>query len=537
MGGRAVFVGVVGVTVAIASGCLSRPATSPPRAPGTTAGPTAESCAHGQPRQCRKDADARKNAGDLAGAFALQTRACDLGDHDACFDVAIATHDGSGRPADVALGRKLFSDSCQRGHALACATLAALLRQTHEDTRALELRERACGLGHQPACNDIGVDLVDATDEKRRDPARARQLFERACDAAVAAACTNLALAFPVPEGDRDAEGRIVALLARACEGKNPAGCREMGVRHVNGQGLPRDEVAAAAELAIACSGDDALGCDWLGYTQENGLGRPTDTQQSVQSYGKACDKGAFGGCYHLGRAYAAGRGIEKDDKHACELYVSACSGGLAEGCSALWSHATADDVCHGESRLEELCKKDIPAACGSLGRRLVWKPQSAARGLELLRAACEKDHADACEQGLYSADTPRKGMKRNAQTVFFFAERACRANRRCGKLAELLMRGNGTTADAKRASDVAQAACAKEDGEGCLVAAQGYRNGKGVARDPKRAAEFFERGCEHDSAEACDGLARALRTGDGVARNLGRAKEIEQKARDIRED
>src|SRR5439155_8845039 len=120
-----------------------------------------ESRQGGHTRRCRDEAASRVAAGDLPGALALHKKGCDLGEESECFNLAIAVHDGKGTAADVAAGRKLFSDGCQRGHADSCATLAKLLKQAHENERAAELRERACGLGQQVACNDVGVELLE----------------------------------------------------------------------------------------------------------------------------------------------------------------------------------------------------------------------------------------------------------------------------------------------------------------------------------------------------------------------------------------
>jgi TPR repeat protein len=526
------------VLVAILASCApSRGVGASAPASRASASPSGESCAGGQAKRCRDEAASRAAAGDLAGALALRKKGCDLGDEAACFDLAIAVHDGKGTTADVAAGRKLFADGCQRGHADSCATLATLLKQAHENERATELRERACGLGQQRACNDIGVELVDAPNPSRRDPARARQLFERACDAGVPAGCSNLAFVLAPKEGDSEAEGRALALFVRACEGKNPAGCREVGVRHIKGEGLPKDETAASAEFEIACGGDDPAGCDWLAYTQEHGLGRPTDTQRAMANYGKACDKSNYDGCYHLGSAYAAGRNVEKDAKHAGDLFDTACGGGISQACYSLANLEVPGDAAGGEGRLEQLCKKEKTKACAVLGSRLAWRPSTRARGIELLRGACEKGDSDACERGLFTAEGTVKGSKPNPELVYFFAERSCKAASGCGKLAGLVLRGSGTKADPKRAAELAETSCDKKDGQGCLVAAKIYQQGKGVARDAKKAYGFLERGCEHYTPEACDGQARALRRGDGVDRDVARAKEIEERARDLRED
>jgi TPR repeat protein len=522
--------------VGVLSSCApSRRASVAPAAPSRAA-VTGDSCAQGQAKRCRDEAKERTQAGDLPGAFALLKKGCSLHDDDSCFELAIVTHDGKGTAPDVAGGRKLFAETCQRDHAASCATLAALLKQAHEDQRARELRERACSLGHQRACNDIGVELVDAPSASAKDRDRGRQLFERACDSGVGSACSNLAFLLDPSDDDEEGNGRVVALLVRACEGKNPAGCREVGVRHIRGDGLAQDEVAASSEFEIACAGEDAQGCDWLAYTQENGLGRPKDTQRAIANYGKACDKSSYDGCFHLGNAYAGGRGVEKDERHARDLYETACGGGISEACHRL-ANLEIEGAPDGEARLDQLCKKNKMVACTALGARLAWHDSTRARGLELLRRACEKGETNACDEGLFVSDSSAKGVKKNPKTVFFFADRVCQLEQNCGKLSGLLLRGSGTKADPQRAGELAESSCGRNDAEGCLVAGKIHQQGKGVPRDAKKAYEFFARGCEQFSAEACDGQARALRKGDGVARDAARAKEIEEKARDIRDE
>jgi len=93
-----------------------------------------------------------------------------------------------------------------------------------------------------------------------------------------------------------------------------------------------------------------------------------------------------------------------------------------------------------------------------------------------------------------------------------------------CARLASLLARGVGVTADPAAAASYYGKACAMEHGVGCtrlgILAAQG----KGTPRDEAKAAELFERACRLGEADGCFNLGVLTYDGAGVARDPARA-------------
>jgi TPR repeat protein len=126
--------------------------------------------------------------------------------------------------------------------------------------RARELVGFACTRGHQPACVELAVDLVnDPTDP--RDRARAGELLEAACKKSDPDGCEMLAtfrLSEPGAVGAREA-------AQRSCELGDPGGCAVYGHTLRDAIGGPADPSGARTAFETACRGKDWRGCQELG--------------------------------------------------------------------------------------------------------------------------------------------------------------------------------------------------------------------------------------------------------------------------------
>lgn len=93
-----------------------------------------------------------------------------------------------------------------------------------------------------------------------------------------------------------------------------------------------------------------------------------------------------------------------------------------------------------------------------------------------------------------------------------------------CARLASLLARGSGVTADPAAAASYYGKACAMEHGLGCTRLGILVAQGKGTARDEAKAAELFDRACQLGEADGCFNLGVLTYDGAGVARDPARA-------------
>jgi hypothetical protein len=142
MFGVAVVVGY-GVAALLTSGSGSR-GSSPAPAAGTDAGQAAP----GAPTAGQTPIDPER-----------YRSACNTGVALACTHLGTAYMDGLGVPADPVQGRELLRRGCEGDSALGCYALAAALEAMSEGTPSpsvLALYQKACQLGHAPACEAAG---------------------------------------------------------------------------------------------------------------------------------------------------------------------------------------------------------------------------------------------------------------------------------------------------------------------------------------------------------------------------------------------
>jgi hypothetical protein len=89
-------------------------------------------------------------------AAVLRTRACELGDAQACVEQAARLLDGRGLPRDPQAAAALLESACQRGLAQPCGVLGFMLERGQgipaDGVRARALYDQACRGGFEPAC-------------------------------------------------------------------------------------------------------------------------------------------------------------------------------------------------------------------------------------------------------------------------------------------------------------------------------------------------------------------------------------------------
>jgi TPR repeat protein len=105
-------------------------------------------------------------------------------------------------------------------------------------------------------------------------------------------------------------------------------------------------------------------------------------------------------------------------------------------------------------------------------------------------------------------------GPRADPLTASSFYGRACDANYAsgCDNLAWLYLRGRGVPHDPPHAMvlfmaafDAASIACARGDGDGCLLAGEMLRDGRGVPQDEDKALAMFRAACASGRSEGCD--------------------------------
>lgn len=205
--------------------------------------------------------------------------------------------------------------SCWEGHAGQCHRLGRIYDEGDDDpmdptpqdlTRAAAFYDKACGAGHGPSCNIVGLRYADGRGVPA-DPERAVVNFRRSCDLA---------------------HGR---------------GCYNLGLSYSYGRGVAKDGLAAARYYRWACYQGVAASCYNLAVAYRDGIGVAAEPSIAAGLFAQACELGYLQSCVNLGVMHAVGDGAIEDTARAAALFRKACDGGLATGCAGLRKLDEAD--------------------------------------------------------------------------------------------------------------------------------------------------------------------------------------------------
>lgn len=224
-------------------------------------------CKNGDGAACVRLARAHDSAPDL-----LQL-ACDLGDADGCYELALK------RPNDRR-GAAAYQQACDGGNALACTNLGWMYERGQGvalDTElGARLYERGCAGSpctgpNNLGCVNLGRLYRDGVGVKK-DGAAATRLFRDVCGR-------------KPREGDDEDAGNI----ARSCS--------LAGTAFLFGEGVPRNIPQALTLLEKGCAAADTFGCYNLGVIYDNGDDVPQDKTRAAGYYQRACDHGDSEAC------------------------------------------------------------------------------------------------------------------------------------------------------------------------------------------------------------------------------------------------
>lgn len=223
-------------------------------------------CKDGDGAACRRLAQAHDGAADLLRL------ACDLGDSEGCFLVALKTTD----PKKTFLA---YEESCDGGNALACTNLGFQYEHGEgvaaDADAAARFYERGCRGSFCTGPNKLGcVNLgrmyrgqgVDKDREATMmfiDVCNRKPLPHDAEDAdAVAAACSLAGTAFLVGQGTAVDIPRSITYLEKGCDANYVLGCFNLATIYQRAIGVPRDVEKARKYYQRACDQGDKEACE-----------------------------------------------------------------------------------------------------------------------------------------------------------------------------------------------------------------------------------------------------------------------------------
>ena len=209
----------------------------------------------------------------------------------------------------------------------------------------------------------------------------------------------------------------------------------------------------------------------------------------------------------HLGRRARGG-----DVKALQQLEVK-CRNGQFKGCAILGElylqgGGVERDIARALSYFKKGCAGNFPPAC-------IGEAKMIAGGI-----GAAKDQAQA--DLLY-------------KKAFNLLQTACSKNNlmACTTLGGMYVSGNGVAIDYARAVPLLQKACAGGHLFGCYQLGQRYATGEGVPQDYLKAVSLYQKACDGGTPDGCLSLAVMYSTGRGVAMNSASSALMYQRACD----
>ena len=192
-----------------------------------------------------------------AEALAYLERACAAANPTGCFNLAVALQIGEGTEPDPERAKELYSKACANGQKESCFELAAIIQQASaDDYQVIRYLERACGLGHTMACDQLGLRYRYGFGVQV-DPEQALVLLRRSCKGGFMYGCTHLAGFLEERCGgdlSKPECGEVIGLLERGCEAGETFACVHLAEHLEQGRGIAKDLERAKQIRAQACA-------------------------------------------------------------------------------------------------------------------------------------------------------------------------------------------------------------------------------------------------------------------------------------------
>ena len=223
-----------------------------------------------------------------------------------------------------ASGFEEITKACDKGNMDSCYNLAVMydrgIKIKINKKKAKKLYKRVCDVGDLEGCNNLGLIYYNENDK-----GKAREIFEKTCNAQNMAGCKNLGSMYATGNGVKANKLTANKLFDKACNLGEGSSCFNLGLDYVKGDGVKQDKITAKDYFRKACKSGYTQGCKLY-----NTLNNP------VQEFTKGCDAGNIEYCYNLAKMYRQGEIAQQDDKKAKSFYNKACENGHKPGCFEL---------------------------------------------------------------------------------------------------------------------------------------------------------------------------------------------------------
>lgn len=267
------------------------------------------------------------------------------------------------------------------------------------------------------------------------------------CDKGNPQSCAVLGYMYEKGDGTKEDAAKAAVAYKKACDASNLDGCTGYGYM-LSKSDKPADQSQAASVLRTACERGSGRACSGIG--QRARIKR--DWAAALKEFERGCGLGYTRACYYAGSALLR---LDKDEGKALQLMQRACAGGDERGCLAA-----------GSMLIQGSGGKKDP----EYGKKLT------ARGVEALKAECEKKSSESCEVlGDFYSGRYGKAAPQGKEAAEFYSQ-AC----------------NGGQEDA------------------CYEAGMLFESGAGGAgKDPSKARSNFDKACNGGHEDACKKVGR----------------------------
>jgi TPR repeat protein len=275
-------------------------------------------------------------------AAELFGRACDAGNFESCYQLAVRHETGTGVPRDPLRAAALYQRTCE-GDPLACTPFAKLLLLgqgvERNGARAVELLRKPCEARDMEACQQIGLAYRDGNGVTRDPAAALKQLSEScrfegavgcrdACDLGDGAGCKRAAdkvdAADSVPPNPGEASAlyeRAALLLERECARGIQESCNALRGLFESARPLSFKDLALALRFyRRLCEARAGEACHMTARMYDRGEGTPVDRRQAAALYDLACDFGQIESCDRGAEMFRLGQGVPASPARAADF-------------------------------------------------------------------------------------------------------------------------------------------------------------------------------------------------------------------------
>jgi uncharacterized protein len=272
-----------------------------------------------------------------ADVFAAYREACDVGELQACHNVAVNYESGDRTARDPDKAKLMYQHACNQGYQDSCEAVELMVRnESYRRTRAQMWQlERTCKTSKTDtqSCRDLaymywnGINVAENED-------KVAFWHELGCKKGDGESCYQLAMMLDGGTNVAVDMKRSMMLYERGCKLNAGGACFNLGVYLEEGVHLDKDPVRAFASFEKSCKIGDKKDCVAVGSAFRTGSGVDKDLAMSAAYFSMACEAGSGRGCYEMGVAYDSGFGVPKDQAKAAASYRVACKAGDVASCS-----------------------------------------------------------------------------------------------------------------------------------------------------------------------------------------------------------